>query len=112
MRNKRCRALSAAVATVVLFPSPGRANVTVYDNLPAASETVFTTGSAPRTTGADDITLTDNNVTLLAMRLGYTVTTAIACDAHVRLWNTMDLNAATGPIMAGTLADFIVPLGA
>jgi len=81
-------------------PSPALATV-LYDNQPTGAETVFTTTSAPRTTGADEALFNGAGANLTSMIFGYSVATGgpAAFDVRVRLWDDLE---PTGSTVAGT----------
>ncbi len=63
-----------------------------YQNVPVGAETVFTTGSSPRTSGGDDVTLAGSNVLLTSMRFGFSTSGVQPnFDARIRLWDTIDV---------------------
>ncbi len=85
---------------------------TLYENVPTGSETVFTTGSAPRTGGADEAAFDGTSALITSMRFGYSVAAGgpAAFDAHVRFFDDIDLNATTGPQFLNQIGDLTIPI--
>jgi hypothetical protein len=73
----------------------------LYDNVPTGSETVFTSGSSPRTGGADEALFNGVGATITSMQFGYSVASGgpAAFDVRVRLWDDLE---PTGSTVAGT----------
>jgi hypothetical protein len=73
----------------------------LYDNMPTGAETVFTSGSAPRTSGADEALFNGASANLTSMQFGFSIATGgpSAFDVRVRLWDDLE---PTGSTVAGT----------
>lgn len=82
-----------------------RASV-LYDNVPGSGETVFTTGSTPKTGGADEFLFAGSQALITSMRFGYSIATGgpAAFDARIRLYDDIDLSAGTGVAQFYSLA--------
>ena len=80
--------------------SPALATV-LYDNIPTGAETVFTTTTNPRTTGADEALFNGSAFNLTSMQFGFSIATGgpAAFDVRVRLWDDLE---PTGTTVAGT----------
>ncbi|HQY87934.1 MAG TPA: PEP-CTERM sorting domain-containing protein, partial [Tepidisphaeraceae bacterium] len=69
----------------------------LYDNVPVGAETIFTTGSTPRTGGADEVLFAGTAAKITSMQVGYSVATGgpAAFDLRVRVWDDIDFAATT-----------------
>jgi len=90
---------------VTMLGSMPRTSV-LYDNVPGTGETVFTTGSTPRTGGADEFLFAGTQALLTSMRFGYSIASGgpSAFDARIRIYDDIDFTAGTGVAQFGTLA--------
>jgi hypothetical protein len=72
----------------------------LYDNVPTGSEQVFTSGSSPRTGGADEALFDGPGANVTSMQFGYSVATngPAAFDVRVRIWDDLE---PTGSTVAG-----------
>jgi len=69
----------------------------LYDNMPTGTETVFSSGSSPRTGGADEALFNGVGATLTSMQFGYLVASngPSAFDVRVRLWDDLEPTGST-----------------
>jgi hypothetical protein len=83
----------------------------LYSNVPQGAETVFSSGSSPRTGGADEAIFDGPGALLTSMQFGYSVgaTGPAAFDVRVRLYDDIDLVTASGPQFLNLVKDFTVP---
>lgn len=79
--------------------APALATV-LYDNMPTGAETVFTSGSSPRTGGADEALFNGSAFNLTSMQFGFSLATngPAAFDVRVRIWDDLE---PTGSTVAG-----------
>lgn len=85
--------------------------VVLYDNVPGAGETVFSTTSTPRTGGADEAMITGPAALVTSMQFGFLVGAGgpAAFDARVRFWDDINFAAGAGTPQFGNIkADFTV----
>jgi len=84
----------------------------LWDNLPQAGENVTSTGSTPRTGGADEMIMDGNTALITSMRFGYGISAGgpAAFDVRFRFWDDIDFNATTTAQFSNLKADFTVPL--
>jgi len=80
---------------------PASLATVLYDNMPTGAETVFSSTSAPRTTGADEALFNGSAFNLTSMQFGFSIATGgpAAFDVRVRLWDDLE---PTGSTVAGT----------
>lgn len=85
----------------------------LYDNFPGVGESVFTTGSAPRTGGADEVLFAGPAALVNSMRFGYSVATGgpAAFDVRFRFWDDINFTAGAGvPQFQNLVADATLAL--
>jgi hypothetical protein len=84
---------------------------TLWDNLPLAGESVTSTGSVPRTGGADEMLFNGPGATITSMQFGYLVAAGgpAAFDARVQFFDDIDFTAGAGvPQFANLVSQFTV----
>jgi hypothetical protein len=72
----------------------------LYDNMPTGTETVFSSGSSPRTGGADEALFNGPGANISSMQFGFLVASngPSAFDVRIRLWDDLE---PTGSTVAG-----------
>ncbi|MFO0840181.1 MAG: PEP-CTERM sorting domain-containing protein [Phycisphaerae bacterium] len=80
----------------------------LYNNTPGTGETVFTSGSSPRTSGADEALFDGAGALITDMQFGYSVAAGgpAAFDVRVRMFDDIDAVTTTGPQFLNQVADF------
>src|SRR5438270_5063748 len=79
----------------------------LYDNVPGPTDSVFSSGSSPRTGGADEVFIAGSAAQVTSMQFGYLVATGgpAAFDAHIQFFDDINGGATTGPQFSNLLAD-------
>lgn len=80
----------------------------LYDNMPPVGGSIFTSGSSPRTGGADEVIFDGTSALLTSMQFGFSIATTgpSTFDARIRIWDDIDFAATTTAQFSNKVADF------